>query len=72
MNTLIPKNFHVLAPDPEFSTSPQLLRRWPNADLFYKKDDKFKRAKGIISMQIYTGDYIYGFTTHSRLFVEVW
>lgn len=56
-NTLIATNFDVLPEDASLSARPHLLQQWPGiADLWYKKDDKFKKPKGIVACKIYTND----------------
>ena len=55
-NNLIPKNFDLLPKDVRYSNSPILLQQWDNADLWYKKDDKFKRPKSKVSLRIYSDD----------------
>lgn len=49
-----------------------LLRQWPDGDLWYMKDDKFKRPKAIINLKLYSNDCMFGRTAQSRVFVEVW
>lgn len=56
-NTLIATNFDVLPEDASLSERPQLVQQWDGiADLWYKKDDKFKKPKGIVACKIYTND----------------
>jgi len=71
-NNLIPKNFDILPKSENYSQVPQLLKQWPDADLWYKKDDKFNRPKAVIGMKLYTSDCQYGFNIDSKLFIYVW
>jgi len=71
-NTLIPKNFDILAKDQEKSSKPMLLKQWEDTDLWYKKDDKFERPKAIVSFKMYTTDNDFGQTAEARMFMTVW
>ena len=56
-NNLIATNFDILPEDASLSARPLLVQQWDGiADLWYKKDDKFKKPKGIIGCKIYTSD----------------
>ena len=56
-NNLIATNFDLLPEDASLSARPQLVQQWDGiADLWYKKDDKFKKPKGIVGCKIYTTD----------------
>jgi secreted Zn-dependent insulinase-like peptidase len=72
VNNLIPKNFGILAKNKEYSETPQLLKQWPGADLWYKKDDKFDRPKSVVSMKIYTKDCDLGTKPESHVFMNMW
>ena len=62
-NPLLPKNLDVLPKTDPAQTKPELLRQWADdTDLWYLKDDKFLRPKGIVSLKIYTGDCEFGRT----------
>ena len=55
------------------SQKPCVLKQWADdTDLWYMKDDKYQRPKGIVSLKIYTGDCEFGQTAKGRVFVEVW
>ena len=71
-NNLIPKNFDILPKHSEFAQEPKLLKQWPNADLWYKKDDKFDRPKSVVSLKIYTNDCHLGLKPEARVFANVW
>ena len=72
-NNLIAENFDLLPEDKSFSAQPQCIQRWEGlADLWYKKDDKFKKPKGIIACKIYTSDLELGVTPLTSVFAEVW
>lgn len=72
-NNLLPKNLEVLSKEEESSKKPYLLKQWADdTDLWYMKDDKYLRPKGIVSLKIYTGDCEFGQTARGRVFVEVW
>jgi len=66
-NNLLPKNLDVLPTlskeDDEVSKKPVLIKQWADdTDLWYMKDDKYLRPKGIVSLKIYTGDCEFGRT----------
>jgi secreted Zn-dependent insulinase-like peptidase len=72
-NPLLPKNLDVLPKSEPVQTKPELVRQWANdTDLWYLKDDKYERPKGIVSLKIYTGDCDFGRTSQGRVFAEVW
>ena len=49
------------------------MQQWDElADLWYKKDDKFKKPKGIVACKIYTDDLLYGQSPLAFVFAEVW
>jgi len=73
VNNLIATNFEILAEDQSLSTRPQLVQQWDGvADLWYKKDDKFKKPKGIVACKIYTGDLGFGTSAKAKVFSDVW
>lgn len=60
-NPLFPKVFDILPEDKTLSERPILLQQWKDqADLWYQKDDQFKRPKGIVTMKMYTSDLAMG------------
>ena len=60
-NKFIAKNFDLLPEDHAVSQIPLFLKRWDGiADLWYKKDDKFKMPKAIVACTIYTNDLQFG------------
>jgi secreted Zn-dependent insulinase-like peptidase len=69
---LLPKNFDILADDIKLSERPILLQTWDDTEVWYKKDDKFKRPKGIVSLKLYTNDCNFSRTPTGRLFAEIW
>lgn len=71
-NNLLPKNFDILPEDTQLSSRMQLLKTWDDTEVWYKKDDKFKRPKGIVNFKIYTNDCDFSQTAAGRLFGEVW
>jgi insulysin len=72
-NNLLPKNLDVLPGEAESSQKPFLLRQWADdTDLWFMKDDKYQRPKGLVSLKIYTGDCEFGQTARGRVFVEMW
>lgn len=58
--------------DSEKSKIPQLLKTWDDAELWYKKDDRFSQPKGYVGMKYYTSDILFGASPHTRVFAEVW
>ena len=71
-NNLLPANFDVLPEEPICSQIPILVNQWDDSDLWFKKDDKFKKPKGNIAVKIYTNDLHFGTTPISRVFTEMW
>jgi len=71
-NTLIPSNFDILPEQPEHSAQPVFAGQWDNAELWFKKDDIFKKPEGMVGVKIYTNDLNFGTTPISRVFGEVW
>jgi len=72
-NNLIPTNFDILAEDSSLSARPQLVQQWDGiADLWYKKDDKFKKPKGIVGCKVYTADLGFSSSAETSVFAEVW
>ena len=69
-NNLIPTDFAIHEQDVGFSTTPILVKRWPRvADLWYKKDDLFKKPKVYIVANIYTKDLLFSFKPSTQTFV---
>ena len=72
-NNLIAENFDILPEDQSFSARPQCIQKWDGlADLWYKKDDKFKKPKAIMACKIYTSDLDLGSAPLTSVFSEVW
>ena len=71
-NKFIPQSLEVLPKNPELSERPILLQKWPETELWYKKDDKFERPKAIVQCKIYTNDCMFGRTAKGRVFIEMW
>lgn len=71
---MLPKNIDVLpVVQDEAAKKPVLLRQWADdTDLWYMKDEKFLRPKGMVSLKIYTGDCEFGRTAKGRVFAELW
>jgi secreted Zn-dependent insulinase-like peptidase len=69
---LIPTNFDVLPEDSKLSQSPVLLQVWDDAELWFKKDDEFKRPKAIVNLRLYTNDCATTKTLKGSLFAELW
>ena len=72
INNFLPKNFDILPEDATVSTNPVKIHDFENIDFWYKKDDKFKKPKGIISAKIYTSDLYFGQTPKARVFGIMW
>lgn len=62
-NNLLPKNFEILAEDVSLSDRVKLLKTWDDTEIWYKKDDKFKRPKGIVNFKFYTNDCLFSQTS---------
>lgn len=60
-NVLLPSNFeiHANSKDSKLTT---LVKHWDESELWFKKDDKFKKPKGNIAVKIYTNDLHFGTT----------
>ena len=72
-NNLIATNFDVLPEDASLSRRPQLVQQWKGiADLWFMKDDKFKKPKGMVGCKIYTADLGFGTSPLVTVFAEVW
>ena len=72
-NNLIATNFDILPEDPSLSARPQLVTQIDGvSDVWYRKDDKFKKPKAIVSCKIYTSDLGYGTSESAEVFAEVW
>ena len=49
------------------------MQQWDHlADLWYKKDDQFKKPKGAVSCKIYSGDLSLGSSPETQVFGTVW
>ena len=72
-NTFIATNFEILPEDKSLSVSPHLVQQWENlADLWYKKDDKFKLPKALVAAKIYTSDLSLGASPLASIFSSLW
>ena len=71
-NYLMPKNFEILPPSPEHSKEPIMIKTFPNANLWYKKDDKFGKPKGQVAIEIATNDLDFRNNPKSAMFAKVW
>lgn len=52
-NTMIPKNFDILAENKEKSEKPTLILQDENTDLWYHKDDQFHMPKAKVQLTMY-------------------
>lgn len=49
------------------------MQQWDGiADLWYKKDDKFKKPKGIVGCKVYTADLGLSNNAETKVFTDVW
>lgn len=71
-NILIPQSTEIKPNHAEYSYVPKKLCYWSDADVWYKKDDKFERPKSIVSLKIYTPDCNLGKTIEANVFAEMW
>jgi len=71
-NTLLPKNFDILAKDPELSALPVKVLDQDGLQVWYQKDDKFEKPKAIFRLKYYTADSGLGYSLKGRVFAEVW
>lgn len=72
LNTLLPTNFDVLPNNEAHSQTVKLLQTWEDTEVWFKKDDEFKRPKGIVNLKMYSNDNSTSQTPEGRLFLEVW
>jgi secreted Zn-dependent insulinase-like peptidase len=59
-NVLLPSKFEIHADSESKLTT--FVKHWDESDLWFKKDDKFKKPKGNIAVKIYTNDLHFGTT----------
>lgn len=72
-NQLIPTQFDLLPPNESLSAKPTLLQAWDHkAELWYKKDDQFKRPKAYISLRLFSGDCRLGRNLTGKVFADIW
>ena len=72
-NNLIATNFDILPEDQSLSSKPLLIKQIDDvADVWYRKDDRFKKPKGIVAVKIYTTDCGFGVSQNAQVFAEVW
>ena len=71
-NNLIPKCFDIKAEDKLSAQEPILLKKDETGEFWFKKDDKFRRPKAIISGNVFTSDCGFGVSTRGRMFATVW
>jgi secreted Zn-dependent insulinase-like peptidase len=71
-NTLLPTKFDILDESKSDSEQISLVKKWENAELWYKKDDKFKVPKAIVKMRLFTNDCSFTKIPQGRLFAQVW
>ena len=72
LNNLLPKNLDILPENPQYASTPQLVKQWADTDLWYLKDDQFHMPKALVNLKLYTNDCLFGRTTEARVFIEVW
>jgi hypothetical protein len=73
-NTLLPKSLDLISA--EASPIPELVKEWEgDTEVWYMKDNKFKRPKAIINLKIYPKSGLLkelGLTVVGRVLAEVW
>lgn len=74
LNTFLPQNFDILPEDKTLSEKPVKIieEGLENVDMWYKKDDTYKKPKGIFACKIYTSDLYFGQTPKARVFGLMW
>lgn len=72
LNTLLPTSFDILPVNPNLSEQPVLLETSDDHEVWFMKDDKFKRPKGIVNLKFYTNDCETHKTPEGRVFFECW
>ena len=54
------------------SIHPIFAKKWDDAELWFKKDNKFNKPCGIVGIKLYTSDLLFGVDKKARLFAEIW
>ena len=72
VNTLIPKNFDLLPANEELSKELVMVKKWENGMLWYMKDDKFKKPKANVALNLYTTDNDFSTKKEGRMFAGIW
>lgn len=72
LNTLLPTSFEILPENSNLSEQPVLLETSDDHEVWFMKDDKFKRPKGIVNLKFYTNDCETHKSPEGRVFFEVW
>ena len=74
LNTFLPQNFDILPEDKTVSEKPVKITEsgLEDVDLWYKKDDTYKKPKGVYACKIYTSDLYFGQTPKARVFAKMW
>jgi insulysin len=71
-NSLFPNNLDVLEKNEELSKSVKLIHSDDHSDVWYKKSDKFKTPKTVVSSFFYTNDCGFNLNVEGRVFVDIW
>jgi insulysin len=75
-NTLLPNRLDIEPEETEYSRVPKKIKEWQgDTEVWYKKDDKFKRPKAFINIKIYPHGGLHanlGKTVEGKMFAEIW
>jgi nardilysin len=71
-NTLLPKSFEIMDSDSSLSSKPALIQQWDESEMWYKKDDQFKKPKAFVSMKIYSNDCYFSESAKGKVFGDLW
>jgi len=71
-NRMLDHKFEIVPVEDEFSTIPKFISNFPDTDVWFRQENKFRHPKGIVHMKLYTSDNGFGFFPESSVFAYVW
>ena len=71
-NVLIAKNFDILPTNEEFANEPIKIVSNSKIELWFQKDDKFKKPIGNFKAKLFTTDCNFGRNAESKMFLVFW
>ena len=72
VNKLLPSKFDLLPSEKSLAHKTQLVKSWDNAELWYKKDEKFNKPKGFINVVSYTAESNFWSKPLGMAFSDIW